>query len=297
MMVDLPDSDDGGSHCNDESEHEAPTVRKKPAGKRSSLKRPASVALRKPGPTLKDVLAALIITMTIGYEWPMPAKLDFCVPRYAFWEIYSPPRVSLHLNHDRICFKNFDLETGWDMLIHWKLFFDTYLSALPRPHVLLMCPPCTPFSALMHSNWWRMAVETREQKLREGLWHLMVTCALITYHVKCGGFYIFEHPDKATSWSVPALAKLPGETRVIDQCSVGLQAPDGLPIRKRTKIKTNIPWLISELSSEKYQCTGDHCHATVAGKIDGRKMSTWSQVYPPGLCDVFARAVNDVTIN
>ena len=118
----------------------------------------------------------------------------------------------------------------------WRLLLDTYVAALPRPTVIWGCPPCTPFSSLMYSNWWKMAVDKREEAVRTGFWHLVLTTFLLAYHVAHGGFDIFKHPDKATSWSVPSLAMLPGEVRIVDQCMLGLLSPNGEPPRKRTKV-------------------------------------------------------------
>ena len=306
MMSCLPDSDDGmpESDDGDSDLSDAPAPFKKPAacGKRTLARRPPKLKLDRPagriGQPLKSLLLVLIAEMTIDFTWP--AETTSAAPASTlpmFWEIYSPPRVSLLLDPDKTTHKSFDTLTGWNLAVHWDLLLSTYVRALPRPVVILACPPCTMFSTLAHSNWWRMPIDKREAALKEGFFHLLLVTFLLAYHVKNGGYYLFEHPDRASSWKVPALVELPGEIRVIDQCMTGLKSPDGVPLKKRTKIKTNIPWLLAELSLPKYQCDGSHAHTTISSYVKGVKMSTWSQVYPRELCLIFAKAVESITLS
>jgi len=304
MMSCLPESDDGMPESDDGASDlsDAPAPFKKPAVRNRVLKQQAADPNVKPdrlGQPLKTLLLVLIATMTIDFTWPAEtasaSQSSAIIP--TFWEIYSPPRVSLLLDADRISHKSIDYLTGWNLALQWRLLLNTYLGALPRPLVILACPPCTMFSTLAHSNWWRMPIDKRETALKDGFFHLLLMTFLLAYHVKNGGYYLFEHPDRASSWKVPALVELPGEIRVIDQCMTGLKSPDGVPLRKRTKIKTNIPWLLAELSLPKYQCDGSHAHTMISSYVKGVKMSTWSQVYPRELCLIFAKAVESVTLS
>ncbi len=176
-MIALPDSDDGASDLDTPLEIR---IRARPAANcRVTRKRPAAQqaddadtamtnnvivpgkqpkVARHPGQPVKAFMATLIATVAVVYEWPTDAtRASRTHP--AFWEIDSPPRLSLRLDPDKISYKNFDLETGWNLSTQWRLVLDTYIAALPRPTVILGCPPCTPFSSLMYSNWWKMAVD------------------------------------------------------------------------------------------------------------------------------------------
>ena len=123
---------------------------------------------------------------------------------------------------------------------------------------------------------------------------LLLAISVAAHQVQRGCFYLFEHPHNATSWQLPAMLELEGDTVDFDQCMVGLvgpKSPDGeaLPIKKRTRIKTNLPGLVEALSG--LDCDGSHDHVRISGQQHGRVMSKWSQVYPAPLCNIISECV------
>ena len=72
---------------------------------------------------------------------------------------------------------------------------------------------------------------------------------------RSGRVFVFEHPSTATSWedaSVKGLMQMPGVVLfVTDMCCYGMIAEDKkgvVPVRKTTKILTNIPEVADALS-------------------------------------------------
>ena len=69
-----------------------------------------------------------------------------------------------------------------------------------------------------------------------------------------------------------------------DMCSVGTMSPRLQPIKKRTRILTNDSYLVERLKV--CQCDKSHLHCQIQGSQDGYRLSTWAQVYPPGLVSI-----------
>ena len=143
----------------------------------------------------------------------------------------------------------------------------------------------------MYSNWSRIPTDTREEGLKEALWHILYCMQIAEWQAAHNKFYIFEHPTHALSWQMAAVQHVPGEVCEIDQCAFGLVDPDGNPLLKKTKIKTNMPSLVRLLNQPSCRCNGGHTHGLISGQPRGMLVSRYSQVYPEALCEVFAKAV------
>ena len=209
-----------------------------------------------------------------------------------FWEIYSPPRVApLVSNHGKTAPRSLDLKTGWDLTNPEQLLNMQKDINLNRPCCVLVCPPCTALCGLMTSNWTRMTKASREQKCTTGIYHLDVAVSLMKFQVDHNSFYIFEHPVGSLCWQRENLKDVPGEEVVFHQCMVGLKAPgpDGLPMKKPTKIKTNVPNLVNALRS--LRCKGHHKHQTMQGSLHGVRLSAYAAEYPSELAELFATYV------
>ena len=130
-----------------------------------------------------------------------------------FWEVFCPPRIAPLIRSKGLSSqRSVDKLTGWDMSndqVLRQLCID-WLSL--RPLFVLVCPPCTFFSQLMYSNWPRMNEEKKNADFAEALKFLDFAMHLCRHQVRVGGYYIFEHPQGASSWkraSVPRLQSLP----------------------------------------------------------------------------------------
>eukprot|EP00973_Karenia_brevis_P039554 5460696-Karenia_brevis.AAC.1 len=94
--------------------------------------------------------------------------------------------------------------------------------------------------------------------------------SLLSFAVRCcseqhrtGRFFIFEHPATATSWRTAPLLHLQGLDGVgavdFDQCATGLTAPGtGRPIKKRTRLLTNVQAVIDRFAQLQCACTEPH---------------------------------------
>ena len=97
-------------------------------------------------------------------------------------EIYSPPRIALHLQKKGYQVgSSFDLQTGWDLSQDnhrrqmWRILREE------RPEVLVVSPPCTVFSRLQAINWGRMTPGHQVRLLQTGREHLQLAVAVMKW--------------------------------------------------------------------------------------------------------------------
>lgn len=133
-------------------------------------------------------------------------------------EVYSVPRVSRvaeEMGHEEA--GAFDKVNGYDFTIKehrvscWK--------ELRRrdPDVLVVCPPCGPFSMLQELNYPRMDPKRVWMKVAEGVEHINFAMQLFRWQVKRGRLALFEHPATSKAWNEEEVQKtlaLPGVVRV-----------------------------------------------------------------------------------
>ena len=152
------------------------------------------------------------------------------------------------------------------------------------PDWIVGSPPCTSFSLLNRGlNYPKMDALVVEEKIREGLLHLRFVCALYKRQVRCGKWFLHEHPKDAASWRCPYIERLlrmpKVETSVCHQCMYGLVTPnnDGVPTpaKKPTKWMSNSSDMLSVLSRK---CDKSHAHQHLLG---GRAAA--AAFYPPPL--------------
>ena len=151
---------------------------------------------------------------------------------------------------------------------------------MERPWLLVLSPPCTMFSQLMHRNRWRMSREEWRRRWNEAIRHIRWCMRLCQIQQSLGGIYLYEQPWGAASWK---------DTTVIEQCaSPGAicvkshmcahgMTIQGTPVFKPTGFLTNSVRLAQHLRKE---CSGDHAHISLMG---GGK-SKLAQEYPGQLC-------------
>ncbi len=119
---------------------------------------------------------------------------------------------------------------------------------------------------------------------------LDLACALAKYQASGGRFYIMEHPRSASSWRRPKVQELPGGTVTLDQCMLGLKTKvTKQALRQPTTLKSNSEIVLSAFMH--VRCDGSHAHGTVQGSEGGEKVSTWSQRYPPQLCQALVESI------
>ena len=311
-MDSLPPSDSGSEPPppSDSGQEPPSASSRRPSSKKPKLKvksikkRPAALRTRfshHPGDSMKEYILSPA-NWNFGLYSPdvnvKPKDILADEVRHFFMEVYSPPRIAPKLPQGKAT-TSIDIQTGWNLSkecgnpeINWKAAL-VYQKQV-RPKYLMACPPCTAFSTLMYSNWFRRLVDVREAAAREGMWHLNLTMDMIKNQLANNDFYVFEHPHRAVSWETQVVQDTCCERNgcqkvVFDQCMLGLKGPDGKLLKKRTVFATNIPDVIVAFS--KLLCTGDHEHGILQGQVRGRVVSKWSQVYPPELCKLLASAI------
>ena len=204
-------------------------------------------------------------------------------------EVYSVPRVSQvaeEMGHEGA--GAFDQLNGYDFTVKehrvscWK--------ELRRrdPDVLVVCPPCGPFSMLQELNYPRMDPKRVWMKVAEGVDHINFAMQLFRWQVKRGKLALFEHPATSKAWKEEEVMKtlaLPGVVRVrADQCEYGLKV-EGIPNKKPTDFMVNGEGLARWLSK---RCSGGHLHQPLT---NGRAVK--AQHYPRKLCQAMIKGAEE----
>ena len=118
------------------------------------------------------------------------------------------------------------------------------------------------------------------------------SCDLAVLQDSNGLGFILEHPAPASSWSLPKARGLLTRPGVIetnfDQCAVGLVSPGDEPMKKRTKLVSNIAG-VSQLFGP-MQCACVVPHRQIQGSQNGFRLSTYAQSYPRQMCDLMVQA-------
>ena len=197
-------------------------------------------------------------------------------------EVYSVPRLSREAARQGLKEgTSFDIKTGFDFRKGsdrrrcWKVLQEE------DPDLVLVCPPCGPFSAMQRLNFPKMKTEKAICIVAEGLEHLEFSMKIFEWQVRRGRWALFEHPRDAESWNEPCVHRvmsLPGVRRVVgDQCQFGLQVrPDEALSRKPTGFMSNSSKILARLQRK---CPGDHPYQPLEG---GR--AKLAEQYPHQLC-------------
>ena len=167
-----------------------------------------------------------------------------------------------------------------------------------KPKLLGLSPPCTLYSKL-YQLWNAKKVPAYKlhcmQSEADALLDLGMLCANV--QVKGNRKFFFEHPTYASSWkraSVTEVADLIGVKKVhFDQCALGLKAPDGRPMKKRTTLMTNSIEIVNRFSDKQCSCSKKHCR--IQGSQHGLLLSAYAAHYPPEMCSLLADAALEIS--
>ena len=151
--------------------------------------------------------AALKISSMISHPWrdldpiletlrvPEPALVD------TLWEVYSVPRMQGTMNDlGGKCRRSFDIKTFWDLtnpVYQRCLLQDVHFF---QPFAVMLSPPCTYVSQLMHSNWARMNPQKRLMNLEEACHHIDFSMWLADFQHQHSRLFAFEHPIGSLAW-------------------------------------------------------------------------------------------------
>ena len=191
----------------------------------------------------------------------------------------------------------FDLKVGKD-LSQLEMRIEVFrMIERRRPKLLVTSPPCTMYSRLQRLwNVKKMSPEVymRRKAIADEYLRFAHTCNKIQHNA--GRSFAHEHPAGASSWkedSTQGVATLPGTYNALfDQCQFGLTSPCGTPLKKQTRILCNNVRLFNALHGCKCR-KGSHLHKRIMGSEAGHRLSTWSEVYPPALCNALLDACCD----
>jgi hypothetical protein len=132
-----------------------------------------------------------------------------------------------------------DLITGWDLFKneHWDSLLD-YVHQV-KPRLIVMAPPCGPWSSLQNLNLRRPGYAKQLERLRRAHRVLLRRVAqLYMIQLESGRHALIENPWTSLAWRQPELKQLlehaDSYVARCDQCTTGLKAPSGAPLRKRT---------------------------------------------------------------
>ena len=189
-------------------------------------------------------------------------------------EIYSVPRIAQEAAVRM--YGNIELRPGWSLDLTredpltglaWdlgkhevrervrKLVRDT------KPFMVVGSPPCTMFCALQNLQKGKRDEQEFQKRLENAKRHVRFCFELYAMQVQGGRFFLHEHPDTASSWSMPEVVKMASKigtmTTVCDMCAYGMVATDALglaPAKKGTRLMSNSPEVIKRVSR---RCTNE----------------------------------------
>lgn len=158
--------------------------------------------------------------------------------RFNVVEVFSPPRFALQAATQGLKCLSADLITKWDFRLpkHRQAMKDL-ITRYP-PELLVLCPPCTWAGGWFHLNKYFMDPSELAEKQRLTTLFVNFCCELIEIQLKSNRRVLFEHPQGSSVWSMPSVRSLLDRTHLIDldMCCFGLKIPNGLLIKKGTRL-------------------------------------------------------------
>ena len=114
-----------------------------------------------------------------------------------------------------------------------------------KPWHVMLSPPCTLFSSLQNCNPGRGSKEWLHEYAK-ALELLKFSMTIAKMQIDSGRFFTFEHPLRATTWTVPCVREVLGMRGVgiceLDMCAYGLVSLDHQgegPAMKPTRLMSN----------------------------------------------------------
>ena len=189
--------------------------------------------------------------------------------------------------------RSYDIGQGWEFLKaeHRKQCFEEIKANGPR--MLIVCPPCGPFSSWQRINSKKGKPAQKELTAARVLLHVGIQPCHLQHQM--GNYFVFEHPDGASSWHDENMQMLQGlqgmEDVKCDQCMFGLRDPQNHKLyKKTTRLRTNCKHVSKHMAC---RCDGQPEHQTLQGKtkVGGKwcNRTHVAQVYPKGMIDLFVK--------
>ena len=191
-------------------------------------------------------------------------------------ELYSPPRVVEEARKRGLRAElSIDLTTGYDLSMPEQKEHVKRELAKRKPKLLVTSPPCTKFSPLqnLRKDW-----ETFEEEWHGAVNHVDFSMECLEEQLHRGGHGLHEHPDTATSWTLPSVQNYLNHDEIIlvksHQCRFGLRVHQGLN-RKSTLFATSCDAIAVNLQR---LCECELPHEPLVGGLPKA-----AETYPPKL--------------
>ena len=157
-----------------------------------------------------------------------------------------------------------------------------------RPALVLLSPPCTPFSPTRRLTDFKRDPDVVDQELREGERHVDFSVSVALIQINAGRGFLFEHPRGAKSWKMRSLQKLKAHPQVytvsLDMCQFELQNSKGDTVLKPTLLLTNIETLATALAR---RCDKQHKHVP----LEGGQNTKLSAIYTDAFVDAILKGL------
>ena len=159
------------------------------------------------------------------------------------------------------------------------------------PFLVIGSPPCTMFSSLQNLSKNRRCEVEFKKAMRIAKEHVKFCLGIYKIQMKAGRYFLHEHPNSASSWSMPEVVEMMAHEDVdvttCDMCAYGLKTSDDIGealVEKRTKLMSTPPEVLKRVGlqcdNRAAQTKGEkHRHADTT---NGRARRC--QVYPKQFC-------------
>lgn len=200
--------------------------------------------------------------------------------------------INLSIKRKLVGGRNFDLTTNINLLDEsevaglWKYLIEH------APRVVVVAPPCTAFGPWSYINRKRNpAGYFQARRVGKKLADLAADVCL--YQLYNGRHFIAENPRTSQLWDLESWKEVlrHSVSVVLDQCSVGLKDPTGVPTLKPTLIVASDWTLIKRLNR---RCSGQHTHAQLAGSVDGISRCRYAQVWPRKMIELIVDGIEEL---
>ena len=212
-------------------------------------------------------------------------------------EVFSPPRFAIEAATQGLSCLSADLITKWDFRLpkHRQAMKDL-ITRYP-PELLVLCPPCTWAGGWFHLNKFYMDPKDLAEKQRLTALFVTFCCELIEIQLQNHGRVLFEHPRGSVVWSLPCVQRVLARMTVVDldMCCFGMKIPNGLPIKKHTRLLVSH----SDMKSLAKTCPGPasvshRSHQVIAGSHPAvGSVSKFAGRYPTGFVRAVMRTVSE----
>ena len=196
----------------------------------------------------------------------------------AIVEIYSGPRVAAEAAARGLqASLSVDLKTNYDLTDESTKERVKKELRRRRPKLLVTSPPCTKFSPLQNL---RQHPERLQEELPEAIAHVDFSMELQLEQLDRGDHGLHEHPDTATSWTLPSVEKFIAQDNVklvkSHLCRFGLQVGSQGLNKKSTLFATSSDATATKLQKQCVCAPGSH-EQLLSGKPH------LAEEYPPAL--------------